>query len=156
MPPGPVPNAAQMAEMVNAIGRQLMGVTMMVQKLKRNLYRLEAIEKLQSLGKKPVYPVEFRSQFGEDALAWELFDGKTEGFFIEVGAFDGYNYAVTYALGVPWMEGSFDRGDSGACGAVQGAEEEQPRGACGTCEQARRRGDIQRDGRCVRWDVVVS
>lgn len=98
MPPGPVPNTAQMAEMVNAIGRQLMGVTMMVQKLKCNLYRLEAIEKLQSLGKMPTYPVEFRSQFGEDALVWEMFDGQTEGFFIEVGAFDGYNYAVTYAL----------------------------------------------------------
>lgn len=98
MPPGPVPNAAQMAEMVNTIGRQLVGMAMMVQKLKCNLYRLEAIEKLQSLGKKPVYPVEFRSQFGEDSLVWELFEGKLDGFFIEVGAFDGYNYAVTYAL----------------------------------------------------------
>jgi FkbM family methyltransferase len=43
-------------------------------------------------------PIEFRSQFGEDALIWSLFDGKTDGFFIEVGAFDGYTYSTSYGL----------------------------------------------------------
>ncbi|MGE4198473.1 MAG: FkbM family methyltransferase, partial [Phycisphaerales bacterium] len=31
-------------------------------------------------------------------LLWHLFRGKTDGFYIEVGAYDGYTYAVTYAF----------------------------------------------------------
>ena len=42
--------------------------------------------------------LEFRSQFGEDALLWDFFAGQLDGFFIEVGAFDGYNYSVSYAF----------------------------------------------------------
>jgi FkbM family methyltransferase len=44
------------------------------------------------------FPVSFTSQFGEDMLIWDLFAGKTQGFFIEAGAFDGRTLAVTYAL----------------------------------------------------------
>jgi FkbM family methyltransferase len=95
MPPGP---QQRQNDPVNMLGQQVFALLTMMQKLKRNIYRLEAIEKLASAGRKPVYPVEFRSQFGEDAILWELFDGQLDGFFIEVGAFDGYNYAVTYAL----------------------------------------------------------
>jgi FkbM family methyltransferase len=43
-------------------------------------------------------PVEFRSQFGEDALLWDFFAGQLQGFFIEVGAFDGYKFSVSYAF----------------------------------------------------------
>jgi FkbM family methyltransferase len=88
----------QVQGMINALGTQLVAQALMIHKLKRNLYRLEAIEKLAAMGRKPAYPVEFRSQFGEDAIIWELLDGQLDGFFIEVGAFDGYNYSVTYAL----------------------------------------------------------
>ncbi|MFN0131828.1 MAG: FkbM family methyltransferase [Phycisphaerales bacterium] len=42
--------------------------------------------------------VEFRSQFGEDLVLWHLFAGKRGGFFIEVGAYDGYTYSVTFAF----------------------------------------------------------
>jgi FkbM family methyltransferase len=60
--------------------------------------QLEAQARLRDAGRAPRMPVEFRSQFGEDAYLWTLLDGRLDGFFIEVGAFDGYNYAVTYAF----------------------------------------------------------
>lgn len=65
---------------------------------RQKVYALEAASRLREAGKSPPLPMEFRSQFGEDLLLYDLFEGKTEGTFIEVGAFDGYNYSVTYAL----------------------------------------------------------
>jgi FkbM family methyltransferase len=59
---------------------------------------LDAAFRLTQAGKKAHMPVEFRSQFGEDVFIWNLFGGKLDGFFIEVGAHDGYQLAVTYAL----------------------------------------------------------
>lgn len=46
----------------------------------------------------PRFPVRFRSQHAEDMFLYELFEGRNEGFFIEVGAYDGFSFAVTYAL----------------------------------------------------------
>jgi len=76
-----------------------------MQVLSNNIVRLtqrvsavEAGEKLRAEGRTPVMPIEFRSQYGEDLFLWQLLGGQTEGFFIEVGAFDGYHYSVTYAL----------------------------------------------------------
>lgn len=66
--------------------------------LNQRIAALEAREKLRDLGKSPRMPVEFRAQFGEDAMIWDLLGGQTEGFFIEVGAFDGYHFSVTYGL----------------------------------------------------------
>lgn len=57
-----------------------------------------AVEMVIAAGKKPRRTIEFRSQFGEDVLLFHLFPGKTDGFYIEVGAYDGYTYAVTYAF----------------------------------------------------------
>lgn len=62
------------------------------------LYSARAGAQLAALGRAPRHPIEFRSQFGEDVLLYNLFDGKPDGFFIEVGAYDGYTYAVTYAF----------------------------------------------------------
>lgn len=62
------------------------------------LYVSNAERRLADRGAEPRMPIEFRSQFGEDILLDALFDGQTDGFFIEVGAYDGYTYAVTYAL----------------------------------------------------------
>ncbi len=62
------------------------------------IYSDRAATSLRSQGRTPRHPVEFRSQFGEDILLYNLFDGKTDGYFIEVGAYDGYTYAVTYAF----------------------------------------------------------
>lgn len=40
----------------------------------------------------------FKAQFGEDRVLWRVFRGRTEGFFIEVGAYDGVNLSNTYFL----------------------------------------------------------
>ena len=50
-------------------------------------------------------PIEFRSQLGEDVAAWNLLNRQTSGFFIEAGAFDGYECSVTYALEAVGWEG---------------------------------------------------
>lgn len=42
--------------------------------------------------------MKYYSQFGEDELALKLLNNITDGKFIEVGAFDGIYYSVTYAL----------------------------------------------------------
>ncbi len=65
---------------------------------RQKVYALEAAGRLREAGRSAALPIEFRSQFGEDLLLYDLFEGQTEGTFIEVGAFDGYNYSVTYAL----------------------------------------------------------
>ncbi len=62
------------------------------------MYANRARRRLDDSGRSPRMSVEFRSQFGEDLFLDELFDGQEDGFFIEVGAYDGYTYAVTYAL----------------------------------------------------------
>jgi len=40
----------------------------------------------------------FRAQFGEDRILWKLFQGRTNGYFIEVGAYDGVTLSNTYFL----------------------------------------------------------
>lgn len=70
----------------------------------RRLARLEAAEHELLQLMKPLVaaqagiPIEFRSQFGEDLVLWHLFAGRRDGFFIEVGAYDGYTYSVTHAF----------------------------------------------------------
>lgn len=58
----------------------------------------EIRQRLVAAGRPERLPLELRSQFGEDAFLLELFRDQPEGFFIEVGAFDGYTLSVTYAL----------------------------------------------------------
>ena len=67
-----------------------------LKRMNHRLYALEAESRLRWAGRQPRFPVEFTSQYGEDIVAWDLFGGRTEGFFIEAGAFDGYHYSVTY------------------------------------------------------------
>ncbi len=40
----------------------------------------------------------FRAQFGEDRVLWQVFNGATSGFFIEVGAYDGVALSNTVFL----------------------------------------------------------
>jgi FkbM family methyltransferase len=82
---------AQTNEAIGALQKQVL-------RTRQKVYALEAEAKLAREGKKPRRPVQFRSQYGEDLMIWDLLGGPTEGFFIEVGAFDGYQYSVTYAL----------------------------------------------------------
>jgi len=86
-----MPQMHALRQQVEAMERGLLG-------MQRRVHTLDAHHRLALAGRTPRYPVEFRSEYGEDVWLWELFDGKHDGFFIEVGAFDGYNYSVTYAL----------------------------------------------------------
>src|SRR5690349_12929921 len=69
-----------------------------LRRTRQRLFALEAESRLRWAGRSVRYPVEFTSQYGEDLMLWELFDGASDGFFIEAGAFDGYHYSVTYAF----------------------------------------------------------
>ncbi len=40
----------------------------------------------------------FKAQFGEDRILWEVFRQRCEGYFIEVGAYDGVTLSNTYFL----------------------------------------------------------
>lgn len=91
-PPSPVDAAFQQMRLAVA------SIYHTLTRTRQKVYAMEAAQRLAALGRKPALPIEFRSQFGEDLLLYDLFDGKPDGFFIEVGAFDGYNYSVTYAL----------------------------------------------------------
>lgn len=66
--------------------------------VRKRVSRLEAMEQLREFGREPAFRVEFTSQFGEDCWLWDLFGGQRDGFYIEVGAYDGYTYSVTYAF----------------------------------------------------------
>ncbi len=57
-----------------------------------------AAERLRASGKPARGIPEFRSQYGEDLLLYDLFEGQTEGFFIEAGAFNGVDYSATYVF----------------------------------------------------------
>lgn len=93
--------AASPAQLQNALTnlqRAMQAVYQDALRTRQKVGVLEARAALQDAGRKPRLPLEFRSQFGEDLLLWTLFDGQLDGFFIEVGAFDGYSFSVTYAL----------------------------------------------------------
>ena len=66
--------------------------------LRRRNAALEAREKLREEGRAAAMPIMFRSQYGEDVVLWDLLGQPTSGFFIEVGAFDGVSYSVSFAL----------------------------------------------------------
>lgn len=65
---------------------------------RRRLYRLEALAALKERGRAPTLPVKFPSQYGEDFTLWDLFSDQADGFYIEVGAYDGLEFSVTYAF----------------------------------------------------------
>lgn len=85
-------------QMIEAIGRALQGQAEEVLRSRQRIAALEARQELAEKTRKPRGCIEFRSQFGEDLWIWDVLDRQTEGFFIEVGAFDGYHYSVSYAL----------------------------------------------------------
>jgi len=66
--------------------------------LRRRVYRSDIGDYLRGQGRSPRFPIQFRSQYGEDLWLWDLLAPQTEGFFIEVGAYDGFTLSVSYAL----------------------------------------------------------
>jgi FkbM family methyltransferase len=65
-------------------------------KLQQRLVVSEASAALGRAGREPTMRIDACAQFAEDVFLWELFEGKTSGFFVEAGAFDGFNYSVSY------------------------------------------------------------
>lgn len=53
---------------------------------------------MKSLPAKPFDAAESYSQWGEDRLVWEFFAGRTDGFFLEAGAFHPVRLSQTYLL----------------------------------------------------------
>lgn len=74
---------------------QLDAIEHQLQQIKRKLYSQEAINRLGYVPK--MYP-EFRSQFGEDMLAWDMLGNALTGTYVELGGFDGRSLSVTYAM----------------------------------------------------------
>lgn len=65
---------------------------------RRHAYMASAMERCRANGTPPRGLVEFRAQFGEDCMLYELFEGKQKGFFIEAGAFNGVDFSVSFAF----------------------------------------------------------
>ena len=83
---------------INHCERSLAAIQEQVWTLRRRNSALEAREKLRAQQREPAMPIVFRSQYGEDVLLWDFLGQPTTGFFIEVGAFDGVSYSVSFAL----------------------------------------------------------
>ena len=66
--------------------------------LRSRLYSQAAEFRLTQAKLAPAMPIVFRSQFGEDMFLFDLFQGRSTGFFIEVGAYDGLSMSVSYAF----------------------------------------------------------
>ena len=62
----------------------------------------EATARWQLATEKAFRP-EARSQNGEDVLLWDLVGDRERGFFVEAGAYDGYEFSVSYLFeGAGW------------------------------------------------------
>ncbi|MEM1183608.1 MAG: FkbM family methyltransferase [Planctomycetota bacterium] len=58
----------------------------------------DAASRLRDANREPHLPIECRGGSGEDVLLWALFDGKLDGGFIEVGAYDGRRYSISHVF----------------------------------------------------------
>ncbi|MFT5422563.1 MAG: FkbM family methyltransferase [Phycisphaerales bacterium] len=65
-------------------------------RLQRQLYDRIAQQDCKARGFTPVLPAEFRSEWGEDTLLYDLFAGQETGIYIEAGALDGKDNSVTW------------------------------------------------------------
>jgi FkbM family methyltransferase len=108
-PQPPAPSLAQLEAMIQQVHHNLMQEAAFSDKrfrefqthlvsMRQRLYGLEVREKMRDQGRTPRIPLEFRSQFGEDLLLFDLLGDKPDGLLIEVGAFDGKHLSVTYAM----------------------------------------------------------
>lgn len=98
-----------------AIDNQVQTSALLLADTRKRVARLEALSLLAAANRKPTMPLSFQSQFGEDALVWSLLDCPLDGFFIEVGAFDGWNYSTTYAFEAIGWKGLLIEAIPGRC-----------------------------------------
>ncbi len=85
-------------QFLRTLQQQMSWMERQIVRVRQTAAGLQAESILRAVDQKPRMPIEFKSQYGEDVLAWTLLQHKTTGFFIEAGAFDGYHYSTTYAL----------------------------------------------------------
>ncbi len=93
-----LPNMQQVVDEVLRLNALLQAQARVLDATRRRLYRLDAIERHTRQGKVARMEIEFRSQFAEDVAIYDLLDCHSGGFYIEVGAFDGKHFAVTWML----------------------------------------------------------
>lgn len=97
------PTVEQLAAQLNAMGQNFQVIYDRLIAAHRRVSALEADRLMRSLGRTIDKPIEFRSQFAEDACLWDLLHheleaGKPQGLIIEVGAFDGVSFSASFGL----------------------------------------------------------
>lgn len=73
--------------------------------LRKKIYPMHVKDRLADEGRKARMVVEFRAQFMEDMMLWDLLGGQTKGFYIECGAFDGKYYSVSWVFDAMGWDG---------------------------------------------------
>lgn len=97
-PPTHAPSHADLANMVQHLAQEVARLSASNLELRQRVMGMDVDRLLRARGLSPRNPVEFKSQNGEDLFLWHLFDGQPSGFFIEIGAYDGYDDSVSYAF----------------------------------------------------------
>lgn len=94
----------QLAQAINTLNQRTQYLVTSMIGARKRIACGEAVRRFDRDGEgaRPEMPVQFRSQYGEDVLLWDLFGGAGEcpgdGFFIECGAADGLSLSVSYAF----------------------------------------------------------
>lgn len=81
---------------IRSLERRLNDTAARADRVERHVY--SALAARAAAGDPGTPPIRFLSQFGEDALLFDLFEGKRDGVFIEAGAYDGTSLSTTYAF----------------------------------------------------------
>jgi FkbM family methyltransferase len=97
--------AGEMQRFAQQIQSSFAGVGMGIRRLENRLAALEVRAALQDAGRKPRGEIRFRSQFNEDVAAWNLLGPQLDGFYVEVGAFDGRSFSVSSVFDVMGWDG---------------------------------------------------
>jgi len=78
------------------IWREIFGVRREVAALRRELITARKEIVLAGIREESHLPLMMPSQNGEDLLLWEFFGARTNGFYVEVGAYDGVGFSNSY------------------------------------------------------------
>lgn len=90
--------AARALKRQRRIERVLEQTRVELDRLRRGTSRAEALAAMGAKAAPGSLSPDFRSEFGEDSLIWQLLDRQKTGFFIEVGAYDGMTLSVSAAF----------------------------------------------------------
>jgi len=91
-------NAKRLARIRRRAGRSMHVGPEEHLRLQKQLYDHVAREHCRAMGLQPRLPLEFRSEWGEDALLYDLFRDVPSGVFVEVGALDGHRCSISYVF----------------------------------------------------------